>query len=66
MVVIFVMVVLGVVLPHTAKDLFLNQAALTGEALPVERKADPAATALLVVAGDHAGRAMLCGPEPSW
>ena len=25
-----------------AKDLFLNQAALTGEALPVERKADPA------------------------
>jgi Mg2+-importing ATPase len=26
----------------TAKDLFLNQAALTGEALPVERKADPA------------------------
>jgi Mg2+-importing ATPase len=25
----------------TAKDLFLNQAALTGEALPVERKADP-------------------------
>ena len=26
----------------SAKDLFLNQAALTGEALPVERKADPA------------------------
>jgi Mg2+-importing ATPase len=26
----------------TAKDLFLNQAALTGEALPVERKAGPA------------------------
>ena len=25
-----------------AKDLFLNQSALTGEALPVERKADPA------------------------
>ena len=25
----------------SAKDLFLNQAALTGEALPVERKADP-------------------------
>ena len=27
----------------SAKDLFLNQAALTGEALPVERKASPAA-----------------------
>jgi Mg2+-importing ATPase len=27
-----------------AKDLFVNQAALTGEALPVERKADPAPT----------------------
>ena len=26
----------------SAKDLFLNQAALTGEALPVEKKADPA------------------------
>jgi Mg2+-importing ATPase len=26
----------------SAKDLFLNQSALTGEALPVERKADPA------------------------
>jgi len=26
----------------SAKDLFLNQAALTGESLPVERKADPA------------------------
>jgi len=26
----------------SAKDLFLNQATLTGEALPVERKADPA------------------------
>lgn len=26
----------------TAKDLFLNQAALTGESLPVEKKADPA------------------------
>jgi len=26
----------------SAKDLFLNQAALTGEALPMERKADPA------------------------
>jgi len=29
-----------------AKDLFLNQAALTGEALPVERKADPAPSTL--------------------
>src|ERR1039457_6494895 len=28
----------------SAKDLFLNQAALTGEALPVERKAAPAST----------------------
>src|SRR5471032_93468 len=28
----------------TAKDLFLNQAALTGEALPVEKKAAPAPT----------------------
>jgi Mg2+-importing ATPase len=28
----------------SAKDLFLNQAALTGESLPVERKADPAPT----------------------
>ena len=30
----------------SAKDLFLNQAALTGEALPVEKKADPAPTAV--------------------
>lgn len=28
----------------TAKDLFLNQAALTGESLPVEKKANPAST----------------------
>jgi Mg2+-importing ATPase len=30
----------------SAKDLFLNQAALTGESLPVEKKAAPAATAV--------------------
>jgi Mg2+-importing ATPase len=28
----------------SAKDLFLNQAALTGESLPVEKKAAPAST----------------------
>lgn len=34
-----------------AKHLFLNEVALTGEALPVERKADPAPIAAFAMLG---------------